>query len=63
MKKLELYQMENVEGGKINWNTWVCSAGISTIFAVAAAGCGTPVTWIAGGAALLGSLACAALWD
>jgi len=63
MEKLELYQMENVEGGKINWNTWVCSAGITTIFTVAAAGCGTPVTWIAGGAALVGTIACAAFYD
>lgn len=35
MEKLELYQMENVEGGKINWS---CIAGLAglTFIAVAA---------------------------
>lgn len=34
MKKLELYQMENVEGGKINWfNAVGCAAGVGMIYA------------------------------
>lgn len=34
MKKLELCQMENVEGGEINWfNAVGCAAGVGMIYA------------------------------
>ena len=36
MKKIELYQMEKLEGGKINWlNTIGCAAGIAMVVASA----------------------------
>lgn len=63
MKTLNLEQMENTTGGKINWNSLVCGAGVGLIFGVAALG-GPIGVGVAALVATTGSaVLCAAFYD
>ena len=57
-KKLNFQEMENYNGGSVE--SFACSSGMTIMWTAAAAGMGTPLTWMAAGGALLGSAWCEA---
>ena len=63
MKNLSFEQMEEVSGGKINWNSIGCSVGIGLIFGVAALGGPAGVAAVALAVTASGSVVCGLIYQ